>query len=284
VSYIAARIPPPTPTLRVGELLREWRAARRFSQLALALQADISARHLSCIESGKAQPSRDMVKRIAQVLELPLREENELLLAAGYAAEYRERTLTLPEMAPVLRAVELILDHHEPYPAFVMNRHWDMLSTNHAFLRVFNHIRATPSVHTNMMRQVFDPHDMRAAVENWQEVAGDLIHHLHNEVSASPTDTKARALLEEVLAYPGVPDSWRVRPLESTTLPMLTSVFRNGDLRLSFLSTFTTFGTSRDVTIDEIRIESMFPADAVTTEFCHSVAISKVDGEPGTSP
>jgi transcriptional regulator with XRE-family HTH domain len=264
--------PPPTPSARVGALLREWRAARRLSQLELALKADVSARHLSCVESGKAQPSRDMVARLADALDMPLRERNGLLVAAGYAPEYRETALATPEMAPVQRAVEFILEHQEPYPAFVMNRHWDLVLTNRAFTRVFSQMQHAPSVHTNVMRQIFDPNDMRAAIVNWEEVAGDLIRHLHNEVAAAPSDAKARALLDEVLAYPGVPTQWRTREPGAAPLPLLTSVFRKGNLEVSFFSTFTTFGTSRDVTIDELRIESMFPADAVTAELCRMLA------------
>jgi transcriptional regulator with XRE-family HTH domain len=264
--------PPPTPSSHVGALLREWRAARRLSQLEVALRADVSARHLSCVESGKAQPSRDMVARLADTLDMPLRERNGLLVAAGYAPEYRETALATPEMAPVRRAVEFILEHQEPYPAFVTNRHWDLVVTNRAFTRVFSQIQHAPSVHMNVMRQIFDPNDMRAAIVNWEEVAGDLIRHLHNEVAAAPSDAKARALLDEVLAYPGVPAQWRTREPGAAPLPLLTSVFRKGNLEVSFFSTFTTFGTSRDVTIDELRIESMFPADEVTAELCRMLA------------
>lgn len=259
--------------------MREWRAAKRLSQLDLALKADVSARHLSCVESGKAQPSREMVARLADALDMPLRERNTLLVAAGYAPEYRETALATPEMTPVRRAVEFILAQQEPYPAFVMNRHWDLLLANQAFAQVFSRIAPAPSAHPNVMRKIFDQNDMRPAIVNWEEVAGDMIRHLHDEVAASPTDSKARALLEEILAYPGVPARWRTREPGVAPLPLLTSVFRKGDLEVSFFSTFTTFGTSRDVTIDELRIESMFPADERTAELCRTLGANLRTGK-----
>ncbi|HEV7445343.1 MAG TPA: helix-turn-helix transcriptional regulator, partial [Steroidobacteraceae bacterium] len=221
--------PPPSPSSHVGALLREWRAARRLSQLDLALEVGMSARHLSCVETGKAQPSRDMVARLADALEMPLRERNTLLLAAGYAAKYTETDLSTAQMAPVRRAIEFILKQQEPYPALVTNRHWDVLLTNDALLRLFGRMRGGPPRHGNMMRQVFDPEDMRPFVANWEEVAGELIRHLHNEVAAAPSDAKARALLDEVLAYPGIPAGWRTRDPGATALPLLTTVFRMND-------------------------------------------------------
>lgn len=264
--------PPPAPSVHVGVLLREWRAVRRMSQLALALEADVSARHLSHVETGKAQPSRDMVARLAEALDIPLRERNALLVAAGYAPMYRETDLATPEMAAVRRAIELMLEHHEPYPAMVMNRHWDVLLTNRALPRVFGWLRDGASAHTNVMRQIFDPEGMRAVLANWEEIAGDVIRHLHNEVAAAPADTKARALLDEVLAYPGVPARWRTREPGATPPPLLTSVFRKGDQELRFFSALTTFGTPRDVTIDELRIECMFPVDEATAHACRTLA------------
>jgi transcriptional regulator with XRE-family HTH domain len=255
----------------VGALLREWRAARRLSQLDLALEVGMSARHLSCVETGKAQPSRDMVARLADALEMPLRERNTLLLAAGYAAKYAETDLSTAQMAPVRRAIEFILRQQEPYPALVTNRHWDVLLTNGALNRLFGRMRNGRPRHMNVMRQVFDPQDMRPFVVNWEEVAGDLIRHLHNEVAASPTDAKARALLDEVLAYPDIPAGWRTRDPAATPLPLLTTVFRMHDTQLQFLSTFSIFGASRDVTIDELRIECLFPADEATATACRAL-------------
>jgi transcriptional regulator with XRE-family HTH domain len=239
-------------------LLREWRAARRVSQLGLALEAGTSTRHLSYIETGKAQPSRDMVDRLAEALEMPLRERNALLLAAGYAPEYAETGLDAAELMPVRRAVEFIIQHQEPYPAFVVNRRWDILMANRAAGHVADFLIGGTR-HDNMVRQFFDPADMRAAVVNWEEVAGDLVRHLHDAVAAAPSDSRARALLDEVLRSPGVPARWRERQLGAPPPPLLTVVFRKDERVLRFFSTITTFGTPRDITIDELRIECAFP-------------------------
>jgi len=253
-------------------LLREWRAAQRLSQLELALAAGISARHLSYVETGKAQPSRDMIARLADALTMPLRERNALLIAAGYAPQYRETALATPELAPVQRAVQLILDHHEPFPAFVMNRHWDVLLMNRALPRIFNVLKPGGPVHGNILQQVFDPQDMRPYLGNWEEVAGDLMRHLHVELAAAPSDVRLRQLLEEAIACPGVPTEWRTRDIGATPLPMLTTVFRKDELELRFFSTLTVFGTTRDVTIDELRVECMFPVDDATSRFCRQLA------------
>ncbi|TWI01639.1 helix-turn-helix protein [Luteimonas cucumeris] len=267
------RTPPPTPVAHVGELLREWRAARRLSQLDLALDAGLSSRHLSYVETGKAQPSRELVARLADVLEMPLRERNALLVAAGYAPQYRETGLAAPEMALVRRAIEFILEQQEPYPAFVLDRRWDVLMANRAAARVNRFVLGgRDSAHGNMLRCFFDPNDLRAAVVNWEEVAGDLVRHLHGAVTATPTDAALRALLDEVLAYPGVPARWRTRELGATPSPLLTVRFRRDARELGFFSTFTTFGTSRDVTLDELHIECCFPIDEASAELCQSLA------------
>jgi transcriptional regulator with XRE-family HTH domain len=269
---------PSLPT-HVGLLLREWRAVRRLSQLDLALEAGVSARHLSCVETGKARPSRDMITRLADTLDVPLRERNALLVAAGYAPQYPETALGTPELARVRQAIEFILEQQEPYPAFVLNRHWDILMANRAALRVNGYVmRGRASAHTNMIRQIFDPDDLRVAVANWDEVAGDLIHHLHQEVAASPSDLVARALLDEVLGYPGVPARWRRRELGVAPRPLLTTVLHRDRQELRFFSTITTFGTPRDVTLDELHIECCFPGDDATAELCRAIAHEEADG------
>lgn len=273
MSSLAPRSPPPpSPAAHVGALLREWRAARRLSQLDLSLQADVSARHLSYVETGKAQPSREMVARLADALGMPLRERNALMIAAGYAPEYGETPLATAEMAPVRRALDYMLVQQEPYPAFVMTRHWDVVLANGSVTRLFDLLRGGSPKHANIVRQIFDPDDMRPFVANWDEVAGDVIRHLHAEVAAAPSDAKARALLDEALAYPDVPAHWRTREPGASPLPLLTTNFRAGGTELRFLSTFATFGASRDVTIDELRIECLFPADEATASVCRALA------------
>jgi len=263
-----------TPASAVGSLLREWRAARRLSQLDLALEADVSARHLSCVETGKAQASREMLARLADALGMPLRERNTLLVAAGFAPKYPESELATPAMAQIRGAIDAILRQQEPYPAFLLNRHWDVLAANRAAARVGDYVmRGQPSKHTNMLRQMFDPDDFRQAVVNWEEIAESIVRHLHNEVAAAPSDAKARELLDEVLSYPGVPASWRTRDLSAAPSPLMTTVLRGeGGERLNFFSTITTFGTPRDVTLDELHIECCFPMDEITERRCRWLA------------
>lgn len=257
----------------VGLLLREWRAARRLSQLDLALSAAVSPRHLSCVETGKSQPSREMVLRLADALDMPLRERNALMVAAGYAPKYPETALDTPALAQVNRAIEFMLQQQEPYPAFLLNRHWDILQANRAAARIANFVlRGAPSPHSNMIRHIFDPKDLRSAIINWEDVAGDLIRHLHDVVAATPSDATARALLDEALAYPGVPMHWRIRDPGVAPLPLLTTIFRVDGKQLNFFSTITTFGTPRDVTLDDLHIESTFPMDEATAEFCKQLA------------
>lgn len=261
----------PLPVVHVGVILREWRAARHLSQFELALEARVSARHLSYVETGKSQPSREMITRIADTLDMPLRERNTLLVAAGYAPQYPETALSTPALAQMRHAIQLILDHHEPYPALVINRYWDLVLTNRAGPLLFHYLRGG-SAHANVLRQVFDPNDMRAVIANWEEVAGDLIRHLHDAIAAVPSDARARALLDEVLGFPGVPSGWRTRELGTIPPPLLTVVFRKDAEELRFFSTIATFGTPRDITLEELRIECMFPADDATAERCRALA------------
>lgn len=263
--------PPDAP--EVGVLLREWRAVRRWSQLDLALDAGVSARHLSCVETGKAQPSRELVIKLADALELPLRERNALLVAAGFAPKYPESALATPELAQIRRAIEFILAQQEPYPAFVLNRHWDVLMANAAAARVNGFVLGgRPMKHANMIRQFFDPQDLRPAVANWDEVAGTLIRHLHTAVAAAPGDAVARALLAEALAYPDVPAHWRRRQFDAAPSPLLTTILQRDGHELRFFSTITTFGTPRDVTLDELHVECCFPVDEATAALCRRLA------------
>jgi transcriptional regulator with XRE-family HTH domain len=257
----------------MGVLLREWRAARRLSQQNLALDSGISPRHLSCVETGKAQPSRELVLRLADALSMPLRERNALLIAAGYAPGYPETGLAAPALARMRQAVDCILAQQEPYPAFLLDRHWNILQANHAAMRVNAFVmRGRPNRHTNMLRQFFDPEDLRPAVANWEEVAGELIRHLHHTVAAAPSDAQARALLAEVLAYPGVPARWRRREVDAAPSPLLTTELQCEGEVLRFFSTITTFGTPRDVTLEELHVESCFPVDEATAQRCRRLA------------
>ena len=267
------RLPEVPPVGDVGVLLREWRDAQRLSQIALAVDADISPRHLSFIETGKAQASREVIDRLAAALDMPLRDRNLLLKAAGYAPAYRESRLDGPELTQVRRAIDCILAQQEPYPAFVLNRHWDVLWANQAAARVNAHVmQGRPPRHANMLRQFFDPQDLRPAVENWDEIAQDLLRHLQELVASSPGDAKARHLLAEVLQYPGVPATWRRRIARAAPSSMMTTVLRGPAGTFRFFSTITAFGTPWDVTVDDLHIESCFPVDAETEALCRSLA------------
>ena len=209
----------------VGRLIQHWRRARRKSQLALALQAGISARHLGFVEIGRANPSREMVLLLAGVLDVPLRERNALLLAAGYAPLYRETGLDAPEMEHARKAVGLILQHQEPYPAVVMDRHWNMLTSNTGAARFFGQLVALPSEGppANIVRLMFDPAGLRPYVANWETVAEALIQRVHREALGGIPDAGTVSLLEEVLAYPGVPRRWRSPDLLALPSPILPS-------------------------------------------------------------
>ncbi len=263
----------------IGALLREWRAARRLSQLDLALETGISTRHLSCVETGKARASRDTVSRLADALGMPLRERNALLRAAGFAAMHPERSLAAPALERVRQAVDLILAHQEPYPAFVISRHWDVLATNAAAVRVGQMLmEGRPGRHVNLLHQIFDPEDFRPVIANWHEVAARFIRHLHDDLAANPTDRRTQQLLDEVFAYPDVPARWRERELGDEPSPIVTFTFRSKFGELRFFETFTTFAAPYDVTLDELRIDCTFPADDHTAAVCAELAAGEASG------
>lgn len=267
----------------IGALLREWRAARRMSQLDLSLETGISTRHLSCVETGKASASRDTVSRLADALGMPLRERNALLRAAGYAATHPERALSAPALARVQQAVDLIIAHQEPYPAFVISRHWEVLATNQAAVRLGGLMMSgRPSRHTNLLHQLFDPEDIRSVIVNWPEIAGRFIRHLHDDLAANPTDRRTRALLDEIFRYPDVPERWRARDLGEDPPPIITFTFRTPRGELRFFETITTFAAPHDVTLDEVRIDCTFPADEHTARICRELAEEERAGDvPG---
>jgi transcriptional regulator with XRE-family HTH domain len=249
-----------------GRLLQRWRHLRRKSQLDLALEAGISARHLSFLESGRARPSREMVLLLAEALGVPLRERNGLLVAAGYAPIYRETGLAAPEMAQARKALDCILRHQEPYPAVVMDRHWNMVMANEAGPRLFGSLidLAAEPAPANILRLMFHPEKLRPFVTNWESVAEGLIQRVHREAVGGVPDEQTAGLLAEILSYPGVPQRWRTLNVASSPMPFLQVDFRKGDLAVSYFSTVTTLGTPLDVTLQEIRIECFFPADEAT--------------------
>jgi transcriptional regulator with XRE-family HTH domain len=245
----------------VGVLLQHWRKTRQLSQLALATEAEISARHLSFLETGRARPSREMVLLLASALEVPLRERNSLLLAAGFAPLYQESKLDAPALAPVRAALDAILAQQEPHPAVVMNRQWDILMTNAAASRFFGHLLggAAASAPANVVRLMFSLQGLRPYVRDWEVVAEALIHRVHREAVGHVVDHATAALLREVLAYPGVPARWGTPALAPPQLPIIPITFDKGAETFRYFSTVTTLGTPQDITAQEIRIECFFP-------------------------
>ncbi len=251
-----------------GPLLRQWRARRRMSQLDLAAEAEISSRHLSFIETGRAGPSREMVRLLAQVLDVPLRDRNALLTAAGYAPIYRETRLEAPAMAQARRALDFILRQQEPYPALVLDRHWNVLDVNEGSARVQQAFLDAAAVAElgppNAMRLMFHPRAFRPYIVNWEATAASLIQWLHRDALSGFADTETRALLQELLSYPDVPRHWRTLDLEASTAPFLPIEFSKDELSLRYFTTLTSLGTPHDITLQELRIECFFPADEAT--------------------
>ncbi len=254
-----------------GGALKEARGLHGMSQLTLALEAGVSARHVSFIESGRSQPSRPMVLRLAEALELPLRESNMLLNAAGYAAHYRERGLEDADLAPARRILEMMLERHDPFPALVFNRHWDLTMANMGAAALTSLLDLPPiDGPANLLRLMLDPNMLKPYLEDWEAVAKDVVMRARRE--AEPGDETAQRLLDEVLAYPGVPEDWRAPLSSQATDPFLTLTFNIGGERFSWITTVTTFGTPQDITLQELRIESFYPADEATEQAAMKLA------------
>jgi transcriptional regulator with XRE-family HTH domain len=253
-----------------GMLLREWRQVRQMSQLRLAEAAEVSTRHISFIETGRSTPSREMVLVLASALDLPLRERNTLLGAAGFAAVYRETDYGAPEMSQVARALGFLLDRHEPYGASVLDGSWNILRVNRGGMRMigwFLDEPLPPEVAANAMRILFHPRGLRRFIVNWEELAAAMIERLHREVSLGA----GRQLLDEILGYPDMPGRFSRPRLGETPQVVLSLHMRKRDLDLRMFTTLTTLGTPLDVTAQELRIESYFPADQPTEEWVRSL-------------
>ena len=250
----------------MGGLLRHWRAIRRLSQLALALEASTTARHLSFIESGRSQPSPEMVLRLARALDVPIRERNQLLLAAGYAPLYREAGLGSAQAVQVRAALGRMLAAHEPFPAVVMDRHWNVVTANSAADAFFGWLLGEREAGepANVIRLMFDPGGLRPFVANWEAAAEALIQRVHREAVGGVPDPETLTLLAEALAYPGVPSRWLAPDFRTPPLPIVPVNFDKDGLALSYFSTVTTLGTPQDAMLQEIRLESFFPANEAT--------------------
>lgn len=259
-----ASAPPASQQRPFGEHLRQWRLRRRMSQLDLAGEADISTRHLSFVETGRSVPSREMVLRLAERLDIPLRERNALLVAAGYAPMYRERPLDDPALAAAKEAVQLILRSHEPYPALALDRHWNLLAHNAMVPPLL--AGADPSLlqpPLNVLRLSLHPGGLAPRIVNLGQWRHHLFERLRQQIQATG-DAALEALLAELQGYPAGEDADATH-LEGGVLGIATPLrLRSGDGVLNLISTTTIFGTPADVTLQELALETFFPADAQT--------------------
>lgn len=272
-------------TQPVGNLLRDWRRRRRLSQLDLACEAEISTRHLSFLETGRSSPSREMVLRLAEQLGVPLRERNRLLVAAGFAPIFQERTLDDPTLRSARRVVELVLAGHEPFPALAVDRHWTLVASNRAVAPLLEGVEpALLAAPVNVLRLSLHPRGLAPRIVNQAEWRTHLLARLRRQIDAS-ADPILRELLNELSGYPmsreneysAASDTDHAGTDHADTdyagvaMPLRLAA---GDKVLSFLSTTTVFGTPVDITLSELALESFFPADATTAEALHRLAQS----------
>jgi transcriptional regulator with XRE-family HTH domain len=274
--------PPRAPSMSrtVGDMLREWRQRRRMSQLLLASEADISTRHLSFVESGRALPSREMIMHLSERLEVPLRARNALLVAAGYAPLYRERALSDPQLDAAREAIDLVLKGHEPFPAVAIDRHWTIVATNSALAPLMTAAKpALLEAPVNALRLSMHPDGIASQIVNWHAWRAHLLSRLQRQIDVSADATLA-ALYEELATYPTPPD---VEPADDSVVSPPGQIAVPLRLRtdigvLSFFSTTTVFGTPVDVTLSELAIEAFFPADAQTGEALRKLADARKAG------
>lgn len=256
---------------RIGDLLRGWRRRRHVSQLELSLGSAVSARHLSFIETGRARPSREMVLHLADRLEVPVRERNGLLLAAGYAPTYGERSLDDPEMAPARAALDRFLSAHEPYPAIVVDRAWNIVASNGAVALLLGgvapHLLEPPA---NALRIALHPEGMAPRIANLAEWSGHLIERLGRRAAITGDDELSR-LRAELLGYPGVEAEPPLGDSAGAEIALPLRL-RHGMGELVFLSAQMTFGAAVDITLSELSLEAFYPADERSAEACRAAA------------
>ncbi len=249
----------------VGELLRTWRQRRRLSQLDLACEAEISTRHLSFLETGRARPSRGMILHLAERLDVPLRDRNRLLNAAGFAAAYPERALADPALEPARRAIEVLLEGHGPYPALAVDRHWTMVAANRAASRLM--ATAAPALlrpPVNVLRLSLHPDGVASRILNLGEWRAHILERLRRQIEAT-ADEQLVDLRDELAAYPPPADASRELRADEPSLVVPLKLASPAGV-LSLFSTTTVFGTPLDVTLSELALETFFPADAFRDE------------------
>ena len=255
-----------------GAILKQWRDRRSFSQLELALTSQVSQRHISFLESGRAKPSQEMILQLANVLEIPFRQQNLMLSAAGFAPIHTETDLSAPEMTSVCKAINCMLSQQEPYPAIVIDRYWNLLLANQGASRFLNIFIDPEQLQTlfcvdgkiNLMRFTFDPQGLRPFIVNWEELAGHLLQRVYREANLSIESEQSTLLFDELMRYPDAAELWKTSSQSPQNDLILTTHFKQNDLDLRFFSTIATLGTPYDITLQEIRIECLFPADEQT--------------------
>ena len=255
-------------TSELGKLLRQWRETRNRSQMEVSMDAGVSQRHFSFIEIGRSVPSRETLIGIANALDIPFRDRNTLLLAAGYAPMYADTGWDEQEMRRVTGALERMLRQHEPFPAVVMDRYWNVLLANAASPRFFNmfvDLSARPKPR-NLLHLMFDPAGMRPFIANWEEVARTLIQRIYREAVGRFVDEKSHELVAALLAYPDTKPEWRTpQPAHVVSdVPVIPISFIKDGQTLSYFSMITTVATPQIIATQELRIESMFPLDDAT--------------------
>ena len=252
----------------VGALLRDWRTRRRLSQLELASLAGVSARHLSFVETGRARPSREMVLHLADHLAVPLRERNALLVAAGYAPTYNATDIDAPEMDAVRSAIQQVLAGHEPYPAILVDRRWNLVASNAAaFLLVEGVAPWLLEPPVNVLRVSLHPEGLAPRICNLAEWTDHIVGGLHRQIAVTG-DEELKALADELESY-GQASRYSPEAPRSIAIPLL---LRDGDDVLAFVTTIATFGTAIDITLAELAIEAFLPADSTTAEALHARA------------
>jgi transcriptional regulator with XRE-family HTH domain len=255
----------PAKATELGDLLKQWRGVRGRSQLDISVDTGVSQRQISFIESGRSVPNRSTLMVIAQALDVPLRERNSLLLAAGYAPLYSDAAWTSDEMKSISKALKQMTAHHEPYPAIVMDRYWNVLLTNEAAPRFFDSFidmskRPSPR---NLLHLMFDPDGMRPFIVNWEALAKTLIQRIYREAVGQAIDQKTKDLVAGLLAYPDVNQNWRTFEAPGV-LPMIPVGFIKDGAVMNYFSLVTTVGTPQTIAAQELRVECMYPADDET--------------------
>jgi transcriptional regulator with XRE-family HTH domain len=258
-----------------SSLLKHWRNVRHLTQIELAGDANVSARHLCFLETGRAKPSREMVQLLGSALDLPFDERNALHVAAGFAPPYGDQGLAADNLQHVRQALDFILRQQEPYPGIVIDGRWDVRIRNEASGRLFKPFRDAFEMESgfadNAMHVVFHPKGLRQFIVNWDEFAGQLIQILHREVAQG--GRVAALLFSEIMTYPGLPAEWRLPRNPAGSSPVMTMQLRKGELRLAFFSTLTTLAMPTDAALQKLRIECFYPADSATAEKARQLAL-----------